>query len=234
MTEIESGGPPLVLISAGSEWRAVVSLFPGVQEKMSPYGKWFETDIAGAPTVFLHGGWGKISAAASTQYAISHWRPRLLVNLGTCGGLQGQIEKGEVVLVEETLVYDIFEQMGDSEAAAAMYRTHLDLSWLCQPYPSPVRRGHMVSADRDIIPTDVTMLKERYHAVAADWESGAIAWVASRNQARCLILRGVTDLVSEAGGEVYGLVEVFREEAQKVMTRLVEDLPGWFQCAGVA
>ncbi len=233
MNETEQTGPTLVLISAGSEWRSVLSQFSGVEQKTSPYGKWFETEIEGRPVVFLHGGWGKISAAASTQYAISHWRPQVLINLGTCGGLQGKIEKGEILLVEETLVYDIFEQMGDSEAAAAMYRTHLDLSWLCEPYPSPVRRGHMVSADRDIIPSDVTMLKERYHAVAADWESGAIAWVASRNGARCLILRGVTDLVSEAGGEVYGLIEVFHEEAQKIMTRLVEELPGWLKCAGV-
>ena len=39
--------------------------------------------------------------------------------------------------------------------------------------------------------------------MALDWESGAIAWVAARNQTRCLILRGVTDLVGEAGDEAY-------------------------------
>ncbi len=233
MGETDQTGPALVLISATSEWRAVSALHSGIHQNSSPYGDWFETEIAGTPVIYLHGGWGKISAAASTQYAISHWLPRLVVNLGTCGGLQGQIEKGEILLVDETLVYDIYEQMGDSEAASALYRTRLDLSWLCEPYPSPVRRGRLVSADRDIMPSDVTMLVERYHAVAADWESGAIAWVAGRNNARCLILRGVTDLVSESGGEVYGLIEMFHKEARNIMTRLVEELPGWLKCAGV-
>ncbi len=233
MTENEESRLTLVLISARSEWRAVVNQYPGISQQSSPYGNWFQTEVEGAPVIFLHGGWGKIAAAASTQYAISHWRPQLVANLGTCGGLQGQIEKGEILLVSETLIYDIFEQMGDSEAASALYRTQLDLSWLCEPYPTPVRRGRLVSADRDILPSDVTMLTERYHAAAADWESGAIAWVASRNNARCLILRGVTDLVSEAGGEAYGLIELFQEEARHIMARLVQDLPGWLQCARV-
>ncbi len=156
----------------------------------------------------------------------------MLVNLGTCGGLQGQIEKGEILLVEETLVYDIFEQMGDAETALATYSTHLDLAWLREPFPAPVRRGRLVSADRDIFPTDVAMLKERYHAVAADWESGAIAWVAGCNNTRCLILRGVTDLVGETGGEAYGQIDVFHEQARQIMTRLVEELPGWLRSAG--
>lgn len=232
MNATKPAGPVLALISANSEWRAITSLFPEVKQEPSPYGSWFETRIEATPVVFLHGGWGKISAAASTQYAISRWNPRLLVNLGTCGGLQGQIEKGEILLVEETLVYDIFEQMGDAEAALATYCTHLDLAWLREPFPAPVRRGRLVSADRDIFSTDVAMLKERYHAVAADWESGAIAWVAGCNNTRCLILRGVTDLVGETGGEAYGQIDVFHEQSRQIMTRLVEELPGWLRSAG--
>ena len=48
------------------------------------------------------------------------------------------------------------------------------------------------------------MLIEKYNAVAADWESGAIAWVAKKNNTRVLILRGVSDLVDDSGGEAYG------------------------------
>ena len=33
--------------------------------------------------LFLHGGWGKIAATASAQYAIDRWNPCLLINLGT-------------------------------------------------------------------------------------------------------------------------------------------------------
>ncbi len=79
---------------------------------------------------YFHGGWGKISAAATTQYVIDHFQPDLLVNLGTCGGFEGRIARGTIILVTKTIVYDIIEQMSEPEEAIAHYSTELDLSWL--------------------------------------------------------------------------------------------------------
>lgn len=220
----------VVVISAGAEWRAAREYLAPEALEHSPFGEWFCGVVNGRAVVFLYGGWGKVSAAASAQYALTHWSPRLLVNLGTCGGFAGRIERGALVLVERTLVYDIIEQMGDPQAAIDFYTTHIDLSWLTLPYPQTVQRGLLVSADRDICPADLNMLIEQYGAVAADWESGAIAWVAQRNHTHCLILRGVSDLVSGDGGEAYGTLEFFHEGARQVMSSLLQALPAWLAC----
>lgn len=177
--------------------------------------------------MFFHGGWGKISAAASTQYVLDRFGPDLLVNLGTCGGLEGRIERGAVILVDRTVVYDIVEQMTEPLAALAHYATDLDVSWLRAEPPTPVRRGQMLSADRDILPEDVRSLTEKYGAVAGDWESGAIAWVAKRNGVRCLILRAVSDLVSAEGGEAYEVRGLFAQRTAEIMVMLVSILPVW-------
>lgn len=217
----------VVVVSANAEWRALKAI-TGVMEMLtSPYGECFTLIVGGEPLIFFHGGWGKVSAAASTQYVIDRWRPELLVNLGTCGGLAGRIEPGEVILADRTLLYDIIEQMGDRDEAIRHYETALNLAWLRAPYPHPVRRERLVSADRDILPEDIPMLIEKYGAAAADWESGAIAWVAQKNRTRCLILRGVTDLVGGAGGEAYGNIELFRERTHGVMQTLITQLPDW-------
>ncbi len=63
--------------------------------------------------------------------------------------------------------------------------------------------------------------------MAGDWESGAIAWVADRNKTRCLILRGVTDLVGESGGEAYGNIELFIRNTAEVLETLMSSLPDW-------
>ncbi|MBN1302936.1 MAG: hypothetical protein JXA13_00770 [Anaerolineales bacterium] len=102
------------------------------------------------PVRLFHGGWGKISAAATAQFVIAHYRPELLGNLGTCGGFDGQIAAGEIILVEKTLVYDTIEQIGDSEQAVALYTSRLELGWVPDPAPFPVRRGLFVSVDGDI------------------------------------------------------------------------------------
>jgi len=221
----------VILISANVEWQVICAMFPDVKLQPSPFGQWFvvDLDISGRsePVLFFHGGWGKIAAAASTQYVIDRWSPTLLINLGTCGGFEGEIEKGTIVLVERTIVYDIVEQMGDYEAAIAHYTTDLDLSWLGERYPQDVRRTLLVSGDRDLLEEDIPHLKAQFGAVAGDWESGAIAYVASRNNTRCLILRGVTDLVGSSGGEAYGDIQVFIEGATEILGRLVHSLPDW-------
>jgi adenosylhomocysteine nucleosidase len=225
----------IVLISANSEWAAVKEILAPVKIQSTPLGETFNRTLGtiaqsgseGWNVTLFHGGWGKVSAAATTQYVIDHFQPNLLVNLGTCGGFEGRIARGTIILVAKTIVYDIIEQMFDLSESISHYSTELDLSWLQEPYPHPVQRGLLVSADRDIVSGDIPGLVEKYGAVAADWESGAIAWVAKRNGVRCLILRGVTDLVGASGGEAYGNIAIFRENTKIVMKELIEQLPDW-------
>ncbi len=231
----ETGIRIAVVISAGQEWDVVRERFGYNGLSLSPYGEWCtaQVDVAGCAetVVFFHEGWGKIAAAGATQYVIDRWQPQLIVNLGTCGGFEGAIARETVVLAERTLVYDIIEQMGDPDAALRHYTTDLDLSWLMEPYPMPVQRGLLLSGDRDLVVEEVPVLRARFGAAAGDWESGAIAYVAARNGVRCLILRGVTDLVGADGGEAYdGSVTFYRAQARIVMTRLLNALPDWLAC----
>jgi adenosylhomocysteine nucleosidase len=221
----------IVIISANAEWQAVREILAPTRVHSTRLGEYFDLpsgkESSAAATRFLHGGWGKVSAAATAQQAIDLWQPDLLVNLGTCGGFWGRIERGTIILVSRTIVYDIIEQMSDPDEAISHYSTELDLAWLPDPLPHPAIRGWLVSADRDIVTGDIPGLVEKYGAVAADWESGAIAWVAKKNGLRCLILRGVTDLVGATGGEAYGNIQVFHENTKAVMQALIEQLPDW-------
>lgn len=207
-------------------------LSPGTEGETSPFGRCFPYPVKSCgreiPTIIVQGGWGKIAAAASAQYCIDRWKPALLINLGMCGGFQGCVERGEILLVDRAVIYDIFEQTTDPEAALAFYETVLDLSWLRSPLPLPVRRTLMVSADRDLIPGEVPGLKAKFGAIAGDWEAGSIAWVAAQNGVRCLILKGVSDLVGENGGDIWdGNRQAYLDGTQTVMRDLVESLPGW-------
>jgi adenosylhomocysteine nucleosidase len=217
----------VVLISANAEWKVVRELYPNLEIQNSPYGEFADLKLSDFKFQLFHGGWGKISAAAITQYVIDHFQPELIINLGTCGGFEDHIERGTIILVEQTIVYDIIEQMSDADEAIQHYSTKLDLSFLPLILPTPVLRGLLVSADRDIVSTDIPSLIKKYNAVAADWESGAIAWVAQKNGIKCLILRGVTDLVSTETGEAYGDYDLFSQRTKEVMRNLFEQLPKW-------
>jgi adenosylhomocysteine nucleosidase len=216
-----------ILISAGAEWRALLEHFPDVKTKPTPYGDCFSAALNGQNHWFMHGGWGKVAAAGSTQYAISRWKPRSIVNLGTCGGFSGRIQRGEVILPQKTVIYDIIEQMSDPEAAISAYSVDFDLSWLPDPSPQPVKIGTLLSADRDILAEDIPGLIEKYQADVADWESGAIAWVAQKNNLPCLILRGVSDLVGSHNGEAYGNYAFFEAQCREIMANFTQHLEAW-------
>lgn len=215
----------VVIVSAIAEWNAVRPLFPNAIIKRFPFGEYFEATINSQDMTLFHCGWGKIASAGAIQYLIDHYSPDLLVNLGTCGGFEGVVRQGETILVDKTYVYDIVELMGDLDIAT-YYASSLDLGWLAEPYPHPARRGMIASADSDLPPEKISFLKQR-GAIAADWESAALAWVAQKNNARLLILRGVSDIVSEEGGEAYNNIEVFNERAKGIMKRLIEQIPDW-------
>lgn len=215
----------VVIVSADAEWKEVKRLYPKARYLPQAYGEFF---VLAPGTVVMHGGWGKISAAASAQYAIDRWTPDSIVNLGTCGGIAGRIDRYAVVAVTKTIVYDIVEQMGDPDEAIGFYTTAIDLSWAGTPLPGSPIATVLLSADRDLVAGDINALVAKYDVRAVDWESGAIAWTARRNGKRVLILRGVSDLVSvQGGGEAYGNTGVFEDGTQRVMKTLFDILPAW-------
>jgi len=213
-----------VLVSADAEWRAVRPLFPAASVKSSPYGEYFFAEIGRERALFFQGGWGKVAAAGSTQYVIDHFHPPRLINLGTCGGVEGRIQRFQVVAVQKVVIYDIAEAMGDSQEAIAHYSTTFLLP---DQFPVPAVRVTMYSADRDLTAAGLRELDARYHPVVVDWESGAIAWVARRNATPLLILRGVTDLVSPDKAEAQGNLQLFQQNTVRVMQDLVHNLPQW-------
>lgn len=216
----------VIIISAITEWVAVKEALSSDEMQKTPYGECFDIALSGREYTFFHAGWGKAASAGAMQYVIDHFSPDLTINLGTCGGFDGEVELDNVVLVERTFVYDIVELMGDFGSVPDYYASSLDLSWLPEPYPYPVRRGTLASADSDLPPERIPQLKE-LGAIAADWESAALAWVAQKNGARLLILRAVSDLVSEDGGEAYDNIELFKQRTKEIMRWLIDQLPDW-------
>lgn len=218
-----------VLISANAEWKAVLSQIPDAAPKPTPFGGEFIKKIQGQDVLFFQGGWGKVSAAASTQYVIDHYNPEVLINLGTCGGFLGKISVNTTVLVSKTIIYDIMEAMGDSKEAIADYSTAIDTGWLGDKLPVDVLVAPLVSADRDLLPGQIHWLTMEFNAPAGDWESGAIAYTAARNRKRVMILRTVTDIVDAKSGEAYGNLKLFQERTNLAMAKLIQDLPLWIR-----
>ncbi len=217
-----------VLVSANGEWEAVKAILQPTVIQQSLLGEFFRIEIEGQSCLFFHSGWGKIATAASTQFVIDQYHPKLIITIGTCGGFADSSKVGEVLLVTETLIYDIVERMGDPVAALNKYRTSNDTTWIANPLPEGNRRARIASADQDIDYKSFDLLTKTYQADAADWETGAFAWVAARNHTPWLALRAVSDLVSPERSETDNGVDLWRSRLNQLMQKILSDLPFYF------
>jgi adenosylhomocysteine nucleosidase len=229
-----SGGI-VILINAEVEWRVALGYYGVESSGFGPYAS-FRQSINDSdrihPVVFVYSGSGKIAAAAASQFALDHWHPHLLVNVGTCGGFDGDVAEGDVILAERTAAYDICERSGGQQIMEDRFTTALKLPWQNPPYPQNAKPGVIVSADRDLDPVEIPGLRERFGAMAADWESAAVAHVVrSINKIDCLILRTVSDVVGHTGSPIYGCDIVFERQVCKVLPPLLAALPEWLRIA---
>lgn len=225
----------VVLVSADAAWNVIRSLHAEECER-TPFGEAFVAALhigeEDEPVVVMQGGWGKIAAAAATQYTIDRWRPELLLNIGTCGGFRGEIERGMVILVTRTIIYDIHVEIGDPRSEIDHYIVDIEPAPPRDSLPDGICTGTILTGDRDIIAADVPKLVEEYGALGADWESGAVAYVCKRNNTRCMIVRGVSDLVGPEGGEAYGDGNTLYEESTlHIIQNLDRQLPIWLSLA---
>jgi len=224
----------IILICADEEWKVVRDCLCPVEMNSSPFGEWFphNFDIQEKRVVvaFFQTGCGKIPAAAATQFVIDKCSPKTIINLGTCGGFKGEVKKNDILIVKETVVYDIYERSGQNDEMIEKFRTSIDLAWLEEPFPMNAVPVTIATADQDLHPKMIRDLFKEYGAVAADWESGAIAYVAKKkNGVECLIVRGVSDVV-DSNGKPSNEKEII-EGAGTVMRKLIDGLPKWISKA---
>lgn len=226
--------PIILIVSSDAEWNVISSMFHPDEINTGPYGEWFEHPNSLGQVLFMQGGWGKIAAAASAQYAIDRWEPACLVNFGTCGGFHGHVELGEIIIATGTVVYDMKVLIGSQEEEERHYTTEspsLPVRWAEEH--SGWRTGIIASGDRDLEADRIDELHDRFGAIAADWESASIAYVASRNGTPYLIVRGVSDVVGGQDVEVAGTSEHYsdylvgvRLVVSRILDRLLDSLRG--------
>lgn len=209
-------------VPARREWHALLELLPDLPPATEvPVGEYTTTRLApphdDVTVVLLRGGVGKISAAASAQYAILTWRPALYAVLGTAGGVDETLEELDLVIATRTIIHDLSPQLSPTTSTLiADHTIELPRLWEGCELPFPVRHGVVVTGDVDVTHANVGSLRERHSATIADWESGAVAKVCAMNGTPCLIVRGVTDRPSAPPAEQY---ERFRTNIPHVMAR---------------
>ncbi|WP_025702147.1 5'-methylthioadenosine/adenosylhomocysteine nucleosidase, partial [Paenibacillus forsythiae] len=163
--------------------------------------------LEGREIVLLQGGVGKVNAALTTALLIERYRPELIINTGSAGGIGSGVRIGDVVVAAE-LAY--------SDVDATAFRRYVYGQVPRMPARYPVQEGFLalarrLSADRETEESVFTglittadsfigrreaadLIRERFpESLATDMEGASVAQTAYQFGVPFLAVRAISD-----------------------------------------
>lgn len=184
----------------------------------------------GQELILLKSGIGKVNAAMTTTILMQEFKPDLVLNIGSAGGFDEELEVGAVVISDEVRHHDVDAtvfgyELGQVPQMPAAYTANKELVELAVQAVNDIgEHQHTVGliATGDSFMSDperVALVKQQFPAMkAAEMEAAAVAQVCFQYDTAFVVIRALSDI---AGKESSVSFEEFLPVAAKHSTEIV-------------
>jgi adenosylhomocysteine nucleosidase len=150
-----------------------------------------EGGLKGRRIVIIRSGAGRENAARATEMLIDGHRPRIVISAGFAGGLDPSLKRHDILVADSVLCKTDFKSVLPIPNSQSLI-PHFPSDW-----PN-LHTGKLLTLDhvvRDM--AEKQALYEKYHAMAVDMESYAVAEVCRRREAPFAAIRVIHDAAGE-------------------------------------
>ena len=170
--------------------------------------KIFEGKINNRPVAVLQSGIGKVAAAMSTTLLIQQFKPDMIINTGSAGGLDPNLNVGDVIISTDVRHHDVdvtafgYEK-GQLPANPAAFLPNEQLVEMAKKQAEKLGlnavSGLICSGDAFINGADkIAQIRADFPQVAAvEMEAAAIAQVCHAMQIPFVIVRAISDVADK-------------------------------------
>ena len=237
-TRTEKSPKTGILVASRREWSAVLEYLKQTHEDCTPYlyGEYLETDYAGRSVLFFYAKNRKTRSAAATQYMLDHFGFSLLVDIGTCAGIDRTYHLLDVLIPNRAVNFDMSVPGHEPPVRDHDWTVYFDLSKLDFDYHT----GTIATGDRPIVTKEDHDLLNEAGVTIGDTESAAIASVCRENGVENYFIKGISDFpmgVNAASGVAENGMggaqeELFSRNIPLIMRDILEHhLPRVLRCA---
>ena len=222
----------------------------GIQEQEIEGISFVTGRLRGKRVVIAWTGIGKVNAAMTTTLLIEHFRPNEVVFTGIAGGINPDLQPGDIVIAAKTAQHDLcritpdgIENFGVHNPAnqkrnPVFFQADERLVKLAelsakQVAPEKIKtsagqrapkiiKGVVVTGDAFIAsPESCTELRNRLGADAVEMEGAAVAQICYQRNVPCIVIRSISDKANEKAVED---VEKFYKMAARNSASLVVEM----------
>ncbi len=151
--------------------------------------------IHGLDTVVIISGIGKVNAALSTQLLIDKYSPDFILNFGTCGGMNSNVEILNYYAIEKCCQFDF--DLRELDGVPLGYIQDYDSVYFTVSIDGLefLNKAKLATADRFICSdADADAINNLVKCDLGDMEGGAIAQVCTSNSVPLYIIKGISDI----------------------------------------
>ena len=189
--------------------------------------------LSGMSVVLVQSGIGKVASALATALLIQQFKPDAVINTGSAGGFDPELNVGDVVISTEVRHHDVDVtafgyQMGQVPQMPAAFDAHPLLIAAAEQSIQELgfcktKKGLIATGDSFICdPVRIASIREQFPAMlAVEMEGAAIAQVCYMLKTPFVVIRSLSDI---AGKESPQSFEAYLEVASKHSSAMVSQL----------
>lgn len=197
-------------------------------------------DLHGTDVVLLKSGIGKVNAAIGTALLLYQFKPTCVINTGSAGGFDGDLEVGDVVISEEVRHHDVdltifgYEhgQVPGLPPAFTPDPLLVDFAEQCIGRMKGMKtvNGLIATGDTFMDKADrVAATRELFPAMkACEMEAAAIAQACHRFDTPFIIIRALSDIAGkESNISFKEFLETAASHSAEMVMAITERISGW-------
>lgn len=184
--------------------------------------------------VLVEAGVGKVNAARTTQILIDNFQVDIVINVGSAGSANDELEIGDIVIGKKIVQHDFditafghpkgfISNVGQFLESDKMLVNEFEKIALKQKENEfNIKIGTIASGD--IFCTDIKMkekIRKKFNADAIEMEGAAIAQVCKLDNVPFLIIRSISD---NPNGNNQITFDEFLEKASKMCAKLIKEI----------
>jgi len=188
------------------------------------FGTW-----AGHEICLLESGIGKVNATLAAEWLAREFKPDLIINTGSAGGIKGDVCVGDFVFADRVCHHDIdispigfaFGELPSLPVYYSVKSTWLNLlDQVATSLEDPHHMGTIATGESFIYrDQQVSMIKQRFeNVIACEMEAAAVAQVCYLHAIDFIIMRNLSDV---AGTDAQINFNQYIEQAGRKSTELV-------------